>query len=83
MLSSWSAVSPSVYWREKLLLFLFRQSARREEKEQLLEERKAEKLEAYRRLARFVSQFLKREGMGPVPIADAFTLIKFLKGGAW
>jgi len=84
MLSSWSAVSPSVYWREKLLLFLFRQSARRaEEEEELPDEREVEKLEAYRKLARFVSQFLRREGMESVPIADAFTLIKFLKGVAW
>jgi len=83
MLSSWSAVSPSAYWREKLLLFLLRQSARREEEEQPPSEREEEVLEAYRRLARFVSQSLGREGIGPVPIADAFTLLKFLKGGAW
>ena len=84
ILRSWSAVSPSAYWREKLLLFLLRQSARREERAP--EEREEKVLEAYRRLASFVSQSLRQGKVGAVPIvpiADALTLIKFLKGGAW
>lgn len=81
ILRSWSAVSPSLYWRERLLVYLLRQRARREERgEEAPTEREAGILEAYARLARFVSLSLER---GPVPLADALTLIKFLKGGAW
>ena len=78
ILRSWSAVSPSAYWREKLLVYLLRQRARREEAGA-----REEMLDAFQRLAVFVLQSLGREGMGPVPLADALTLIKFLKGGAW
>lgn len=78
ILRSWSAVSPSVYWREKLAIYLLRQRARREEGAA-----REEMLEALQKLAGLVSRSLGREGIGPVPLADALTLIKFLKGGAW
>jgi hypothetical protein len=78
ILRSWSAVSPSVYWREKLAIYLLRQRARREEGAA-----REEMLEALQKLAGLVLRSLGWEGMGPVPLADALTLIKFLKGGAW
>ncbi|MCC6051421.1 MAG: hypothetical protein LM580_11980, partial [Thermofilum sp.] len=78
ILRSWSAVSPSVYWREKLAIYLLRQRARREEGAA-----REEMLEALQKLAELVLRSLERERVGPVPLADALTLIKFLKGGAW
>jgi hypothetical protein len=86
ILQSWSAVSGSAYWREKLLIYLRKQCARRLEKEEkgkALREREEERLEAYRRLDRLASLSLGDRGMDPIPLADALTLIKFLKGGAW
>jgi hypothetical protein len=74
ILRSWSVVSGSRYWREKLLVYLQRQEERRLEK--AMEE-------AYRRLAQFAASSLSLDGMGPVPLADALTLIKLVKGGAW
>jgi hypothetical protein len=86
ILQSWSAVSGSAYWREKLLIYLRKQCARRLEKEEkgkALREREEERLEAYRRLDRLASLSLGDRGVDPIPLADALTLIKFLKGGAW
>jgi 5'-deoxynucleotidase YfbR-like HD superfamily hydrolase len=74
ILRSWSVVSGSRYWREKLLVYLQRQEERRLER--AMEE-------AYRRLAQFTASSLSSDGMGPVPLADALTLIKLVKGGAW
>jgi len=86
ILRSWSSVCGSEYWREKLLIYLYRQRARRlEREEEGLEavERGDVIGEAYESLADFVAASLSREGMRPVPLADALTLIKFVKGGAW
>jgi HD superfamily phosphodiesterase len=86
ILRSWGAVSPSKYWREKLLVYLYRQLARREGEEGALEEtrdRGEGMKEAYTRLARFTAAFLSSNGMKAVPLADALTLIKLVKGGVW
>lgn len=73
ILRSWSVVSGSRYWREKLLVYLQRQ-----------EERRVKAMEeAYRRLAHFAASSLPSDGIGPVPLADALTFIKLVKGGAW
>jgi len=61
---------------------LLRQVSEREE-EQAPREREERVIEAFQRLARFAARSLGPEEMGPVPLADALTLIKFLKGGAW
>jgi hypothetical protein len=84
ILRSWGAVSPSKYWREKLLVYLYRQLARREGGD-LEETRDREEgmKEAYTRLARFTAASLSSNGMKPIPLADALTLIKLVKGGAW
>jgi len=84
ILRSWSAVSGSEYWRELLLIYLRREVVWRQSKEErgLLEEREKRRLEAYRRLERMASLSLGDQGMGPVPLADALTLVKLLRGGA-
>jgi len=83
ILRSWSAVSGSRYWREKLLVYLYRQKARREGALEEVREREGEMREAYERLAQLTAASLAPDGMGPVPLADALTLVKFVKGGAW
>jgi hypothetical protein len=84
ILRSWSAVSGSEYWRELLLIYLRREVAWRQSKEGggPLEEREEKLLEAYRRLERMALLSLGDRGMGPVPLADALTLVKLLRGGA-
>jgi hypothetical protein len=84
ILRSWSAVSGSEYWRELLLIYLRREVVWRQSEEErgLLEEREKRRLEAYRRLERMASLSLGDQGMGPVPLADALTLVKLLRGGA-
>jgi len=79
ILRSWGVVSGSKYWREKLLVHLCRQMIRGEGGSS----RRAAMERAYKSLAEFVKKSLSMEGMGPVPIADALTLIKLVKGGAW
>jgi putative nucleotidyltransferase with HDIG domain len=79
ILRSWGVVSGSKYWREKLLVYLCRQMIRGEGESS----RRAAMEKAYKSLAEFVKKSLSMEGMGLVPIADALTLIKLVKGGAW
>jgi hypothetical protein len=84
ILRSWSAVSGSEYWRELFLIYLRREVIWRQSKKErgILEEREKRRLEAYRRLERMASLSLGDQGMGPVPLADALTLVKLLRGGA-
>jgi len=83
ILCSWSAVSPSMYWREKMLIYVLRQRTRREEGEESVPSTREELLGSFQKLERFIVHSLGRDMEGPVPIADALVLIKFLKGGAW
>jgi HD superfamily phosphodiesterase len=75
ILESLMAVSPSNYWREKLLVFVARQRLRASEE--------AEIGYAYEDLQLFIKKYLQMEGMDrkPVPIADALVLIKLFTGG--
>jgi len=94
VLRSWGQVSPSSYWREKLIVYFLRQSKRGEE----------ELAKAYRALADLGLQtvlsdwFWSKMGaslpetpsgseasvrVGPFPLADVLTLVKLVKGGAW
>jgi hypothetical protein len=80
ILRSWGVVSGSKYWREKLLVYLCRQMIRGEGGSS----RRAAMERAYKSRAEFVKKSPhSTEGMGPVPVADALTLIKLVKGGAW
>ncbi len=95
ILRSWGQVSPSRYWREKLIVYFLRQRERGEEKELA---------SAYRELAELGLQtvvsnwFWSKIGVGspdessssavsvkvgPFPLADVLTLVKLVKGGAW
>ncbi len=92
-LRSLSQVTPSRYWREKLIVYLLRQEKRSEE---------GDLREAYGRLAHLGIRTAlsdehasgsgmggsdntsgSQESVGPFPLADVFTFVKFVKGGAW
>jgi len=97
ILRSWPQVSPSRYWREKLIVYFLRQKEREGE-------RKKEDREVYEGLADLgmltvlsgefglVSRGSasrassgsteSQNGVGPFPLADVLTFIKLAKGGA-
>jgi 5'-deoxynucleotidase YfbR-like HD superfamily hydrolase len=97
ILRSWPEVSPSRYWREKLIVYFLRQKEREGE-------RKKEDREAYEGLADLgmltvlsgefglvsrgsasrasFGSTESQEGVGPFPLADVLTFIKLAKGGA-
>jgi hypothetical protein len=97
ILRSWPQVSPSRYWREKLIVYFLRQKEREGE-------RKEEDREAYEGLADLgmltvlsgefglisrgsasrasFGSTESQEGVGPFPLADVLTFIKLAKGGA-
>ena len=77
-LESWQAVSPSKYWRPKLVIFLARQIARRSKGQEVDPNQLA-----YMRLLEMAKRSITDKEMGPVPLADVLTLIKITKGGAW
>ncbi len=74
ILRSWSQVSPSRYWREKLVIYLLRQLEKGGERELG---------EVYRELAEFAKSSVTGPEVGPVPLADILTLLKLARGGAW
>jgi len=95
ILRSWPEVSPSRYWREKLIAYFLRQKER---------ESKQEDREAYEGLADLgmltvlsgefglvsrgsasrtsFGSTESQDGVGPFPLADVLTFIKLAKGGA-
>ena len=92
-LRSLSQVTPSRYWREKLIVYLLRQEKRSEE---------GDLREAYGRLAELGirtalsdehasglstggsgATSASQESVGPFPLVDVFAFVKFVKGGAW
>jgi hypothetical protein len=97
ILRSWPQVSPSRYWREKLIVYFLRQKEREGE-------RKEEDREAYEGLADLgmltalsgefglvsrgsasrasFGSTESQDGVGPFPLADVLTFIKLAKGGA-
>ena len=97
ILRSWPQVSPSRYWREKLIVYFLRQKEREGE-------RKKEDREAYEGLADLgmltvlsgefglvsrgsasrasFGSTESQDGVGPFPLADVLTFIKLAKGGA-
>lgn len=83
ILRSWSDVSRSRYWREKLVIYLGRGLAKREEGGSGAASQKPELADAYRQLFELARRSIGDAGVEPIPLADALTLIKLVKGGAW
>ncbi len=95
ILRSWPQVSPSKYWREKLIVYFLRQEERGEKElrgayEDLAELGMLTVLSGrygYGSRRSALSASLgptgSQDGIGPFPLADVLTLVKLAKGGAW